>query len=41
MEWIEPVVVKSSVKYLSSLVSNEDISIKNIVNGSFPGKYSS
>lgn len=38
MEWIEPVNVKSAVKYTSSLVDAVDQERQNIIHGSITGK---
>lgn len=38
MEWIEPVEVKSAVKYSSSLASSDFGLNSRIISGSFPGK---
>jgi hypothetical protein len=38
MEWIEPVDVKSAVKFSSSLVNSADEECRNIIHGSITGK---
>ena len=38
MEWIEPVEVKSTVKYSSSLISSDVGQNGRILSGSFPGR---
>ena len=38
MEWIEPVDVKSAVKFSSSLVNSTDEECRNIIHGSITGK---
>ncbi len=38
MEWIEPVDVKSAVKFSSSLVNSADEECRNILHGSISGK---